>query len=426
MGNHQRTTFADRERFVELHQAGWSYPAIACECGWKAETVKKHCERYRQDAGTALQPKCAGPSPSGILSHFDPIIRFAILRVKRKHMEWGAVVILDEVAQRPSSKGRHLPKPAQTAAYFRQFGDRLVGHQRNLRLPPTVEPIPEGRDVVVFQLDMQERLQLDVLGYFNVVEIRAPKWGITVGYYPHQAGEKRWERKVSQAEAREDCRDTFEKWGLPDIFQTDKDKVLVCTDETPFPTDFILWLVGLGVIHKIIQRVTQNASVERAHRTFDKQMLSGVEANAWSDFLTHVQAELKRLTERIPSRANACHGQIPIQAHPEALTPKRPYQRVLEDQLFDIQRVYQYLAGGKWVRHTSAKGQFHFASRVYSVGTAYPRHYVTMTFDLETRQFVAHSQTGEEIKRLSADWLTEARIRGLPEYEVVKVQPPGI
>lgn len=423
MTNYHQTTFADRERFIQLHQEGWSYPAIAREYGWRVSTVKKHCLAYQHAPDSAFQPKSAGPPQTGILSTFDPLVRFAILRVKRQHPEWGAVVVLDEVAQRPSIKGRKLPKPAQTAAYFHQFGNRLVTHQRNLRLPPPVEPIPEGKDVVVFQLDMQERLHVDPLGYFNVTNVRAPKWGITVGCFPHQAGEKRWERKVSQVEAREDCRDTFEKWGLPDIFQTDKDKVLVCTDQSPFPSDFTLWLVGLGILHKLIQRVTQNASVERSHRTFDKQMLSGLKVETWPDFLAHVQSELTRLNERIPSRANACRGQIPIQAHPEALTPKRPYRRDLEDQLFDMQRVFQYLAGGKWIRHTSAKGQFHFADRVYSVGTAYRFQFVTITFDLETRQFVAYSQTGEEIKRLPADWLTEVRIRGLSEYEVVKEQP---
>lgn len=423
MSNDHRTTYADRERFVQLHQEGWSYPAIAKECGWKVSTVKKHCQKYQHHAEGALQPKPPGSAPSGILSTFDPIVRFAILRVKRQHVEWGAAVVLDEVAQRPSVKGRKLPKTAQTAAYFHQFKDRLVTPQRNLRPPPPLEPIPEGREVIVFQLDMQERLHVDKLGYFNVVNIRAPKWGITVGCFPHPAGKKRWERKVSQAEARDDCRDAFEKWGLPDILQTDLDKVLVCSNESPFPTDFVLFQVGLGIFHRPIRRVTQNASVERSHRTFNKQMLSGVTAETWPDFLAHVQFELARLNERIPSRAKACHGQIPIQAHPEALSPKRPYRRDLEDQLFDMQRVYRYLGGGKWTRHTSLKGQFHFANRVYSIGTAYHSQYITITFDVETRQFVVHSQAGEKIKSLSADWLTEARIRGLPEYEVVKDQP---
>lgn len=420
MPNHHRTTFPDRDRLVKLHQQGLSYATIAKECGWKEVTVKKHCLAYQQSPDMALQPKKPGPPPRGILSTVDPVVRFAILRVKLHHPEWGAVVVLDEVAQRASVPGLKLPKPAQVGAYFHQFGNRLVTYKRNLRLPPPIEPIPESPDRVVFQLDMQERLYLEPLGYFNVLQIRAPRWGMTVGCYPHPAGEKRWQRKVSQHEAREDCRATFEKWGLPDVMQTDKDKVLVCTAETPFPTDFTLWLVALGIHHKIIQRVTQNASVERSHRTFDKQMLSGVTLDTWTAFFEHIEREQTRLTERIPSRAKACRGQIPIQAHPEARTPKCIYRRELEDQLFDLQRVFQYLAGGKWLRSASPKGQFHFADRVYSVGTAYPSQYVTITFDLETKQFVVHSQTGAEIKRLPAEWLTEARIRGLPEYVVVK------
>lgn len=422
MTNRHKTTFADRERFAKLHQQGLSYPAIAKETGWKAKTVKKHCLAYRHEQARALQPKKPGPARTGILSRFDPIVRFAVLRVKRQHPGWGAVVVLDELAQRSSTCKRVLPKPAQVAAYFQQFGSRLVAYQRNLRLPPPLEAFPESKDLVIFQLDMQERLHLDQLGYFNVLNIRAPKWGITVGSYPHQAGEKCWKRKVSQKEAREDCRETFERWGLPDVMQTDKDKVLVCTDETPFPTDFNLWLVGLGIHHRIIQRVTQNGSVERCHRTFDKQMLSGVQADTWLAFLEHVQSEQIRLNERIPSRAKACHGKIPVQAHPEALTPKHIYRREQEDQLFDMQRVFRYLAGGNWTRSASAKGQFHFADRVCSVGTKYRSQFVTLTFDLEAKQFIVHSHAGVEIKSLPADWLTEARIRGLPENEVVNVQ----
>ena len=422
MSNQRKTTFAERQQFVEMHQQGSTYQAIGEACGWKESTVKKHCLTYQHHSETALQPRKAGPVCRGILSTFEGVVRFAILRVKKQHPEWGAVVVLDEVAQRASVKGLPLPKPAQTAAYFQQFGSRLVSHKRNLRLPPSVTPLSEGETALVFQLDMQERLQVESLGYFNVLQIRAPQWGMTVGCYPHQAGEKRWQRKVSQVEARDDCRTTFEQWGLPDILQTDKDKVLTPSDETPFPTDFTLWLVGLGIQHKLIQRVTQNASVERAHRTFDKQVLSGVPSDTWSDFLHHVKQEQIRLRERIPSRAKACHGQIPIQAHPEAHTPKRPYRCDWESQLFDMQKVFHYLAGGKWLRSASAKGQFHFADQIYSVGTAHASQFIIITFDLQTKQFAAHSQTGVFIKHLPATWLTETRIRSLPEYENVNVQ----
>jgi hypothetical protein len=58
----------------------------------------------------------------------------------------------------------------------------------------------------MYELDMQERLFLPALGYFNVLNIRAPRWGLTVGCYPHPAGQQRWSSKVSQDEARDDCR----------------------------------------------------------------------------------------------------------------------------------------------------------------------------------------------------------------------------
>ena len=145
--------------------------------------------------------------------------------------------------------------------------------------------------------------------------------------------------------------------------------MLVGTGEYPFPSLFTLWLVGLGISHRLIQRVTQNGSVERCHRTFDKQMLSGVDCADWLAFLAYVTAEQTRLNERVPSRAKACHGLPPLVAHPEALTPRRPYRRTMKAELFDMQRVYQYLAGGRWIRHASPKGQFKFADRVWSVGT---------------------------------------------------------
>jgi hypothetical protein len=38
-----------------------------------------------------------------------------------------------------------------------------------------------------------------------------------------------------------------------------------------------------------------------------------------------------------------------------------------------------------------------------------------MAFTPETLEFIVSSPEGQELKRLSSDWLTEATIRGLPE-----------
>lgn len=414
MTNQRVTTFSEQSLFVELHESGASYAEIAAQCGWKPETIKKHCLAYRHHGPDALRPKQAGRKLRGPLSTFDPIVRFAALRIKRQHLAWGPAVVLDELRQRPSTRHKRLPRVSQLAAYFQQFGTRLIKPRRRLQLPPSIESPPPDESIV-FQLDMQERLNLPQLGYFNVLNIRAPAWGLFVGAYPHQAGKKRWNRKVSQQEARDDCRQTFTIWGMPDVIQTDRDKVLVMSGEYPFPSFFTLWLVGLGITHRLIQRVIQNGCVEHAHRTFDKQMLSGLTTDTWPEFIAHVNAECRRLNERLPSRARACHGQIPIQAHPEALKPKRPYHRDLEDDLFDMQRVYRYLAGGRWLRNASEKGQFKFANRVWTVGRKQGIQPVVITFDLPAKQFIVQTATGQELKRLPSDWLTENVIRGLPD-----------
>lgn len=409
------TTFAERDQFVQLHRVGLTYREIGQQLGWKPDTVRKHCRAVRQRGAEALYPRKPGPPKRGPLSTFDPVVRFAALRLKHQHPGWGPAVILDELGQRASTRDKSLPHISQLAAYYQQFGERLVQPRRHLQLPPAVTLPPPVAERLVFQLDIQERLFLPQLGYFNVVNIRAPRWGVTVGCYPHPAGQRRWSSKVSQAEARDDCRQTFERWGLPDVLQTDWDKVLVTTGDYPFPSLFTLWLVGLGVDHHLIQRVTQNGSVERYHRTFDKQMLSGPDCADWPTFRAYVASELERLNWRIPSRAKACRGQPPLVAHPEALIPRCPYRQEQEAELFDMQRVYTYLAGGRWVRSTSAKGQFKFADRVWTVGSRFTRQPVVITFTLETLEFIVSSPDSQELKRLPSDWLTEAAIRGLPE-----------
>lgn len=409
------TTFTDREQFVQLHQGPCPYRTIEQRCGWKAATIGKHCRAFQKHGAIALQPRRPGRPRCGILSTFHPVVRFAALRVKREHPAWGPAVVLDELRQRPSTRQQPLPQGAQLAAYFHQFGARLIQPRRHLQLPPPLPSATPENAGLVFQLDMQERLHLPQLGYFNVLQLRAPAWGVTVGCYPHPAGAKRWQRKVSLPEAREDCRRTFERWGLPDVLQMDHDKVLVGTGEYPFPSLFTLWLVGLGILHRLIARVTQNGSVERTHRTFDKQMLSGAECADWSAYLAYVAAEQKRLNARVPSRAKACRGQIPLVAHPEALTPRRPYHHTQEGEVFAMQRVYAYLAGGRWLRHTAVKGQFKFADRVWNAGVRYAHQTVVITFEVETRTFGVSTTAGERIQHLPSDWLTEATIRGLPD-----------
>jgi hypothetical protein len=227
---------------------------------------------------------------------------------------------------------------------------------------------------------------------------------------PYHAGQKRWDRKVSLSEARDDCRRTFERWGLPDAIQTDHDKVLVPSGEYPFPGHFTLWLIGLGVPHSLIQRSLKMVVWSAAIVPLTN---SGCPAGEWPAFLHYVEQEVTRLNERLPSRANACQGKIPIEAHPEARQPQRPYQRENEGQLFSLERVYTYLAQGRWGRQASTHAQFHFADYVWNAGHQFEHQAVVITFTADTHEFVISTTDSQEIKRMPSTWINEAAIRGL-------------
>jgi hypothetical protein len=84
-------------------------------------------------------------------------------------------------------------------------------------------------------------------------------------------------------------------------------------------------------------------------------------------------------------------------------------------------RVYTYLAGGRWVRHASAKGQFKFADRPWSVGAKAGVQPLIITLDRDSLTFVVASLQGHQLQRLSADWLTAPIIRRLSDTDVVNV-----
>lgn len=65
MPHRHTTTYTERERFVQLHAAGWSYAQIAQGNGWKRETVRKQCQAYRRRGSEALKPKRPGPPAGG-------------------------------------------------------------------------------------------------------------------------------------------------------------------------------------------------------------------------------------------------------------------------------------------------------------------------------------------------------------------------
>jgi hypothetical protein len=89
-----------------------------------------------------------------------------------------------------------------------------------------------------------------------------------------------------------------------------------------------------------------------------------------------------------PSRASGCNGNPPLQAHPELLHARRPYHPQQEAILFDMQRVYHYLAGFTFERKVNRNGQVTLKGHHYTVGLAHKEKQIYVRLDEQTQEWI--------------------------------------
>ena len=167
---------------------------------------------------------------------------------------------------------------------------------------------------------------------------------------------------------------------------------LVTSAEDGFPSTFTLWLTGLGIKHLVTRpgQPTDNSEVERCHRTMNDYAIVGNEKHPLVELQSVLDNAVLELAFELPSRAEACAGRTPVEAHPELLEPRHPFRAEHELALFDLGRVDAFLSTFTWTRKVSKTGQICIGGQheYYSVGRAYARQEVMVRFDPTDRHFV--------------------------------------
>jgi hypothetical protein len=220
-------------------------------------------------------------------------------------------------------------------------------------------------------------------------------------------------------------RRAFLTYGLPLRLSLDHDTVFFDnTTPSPFPTRLHLWLVALGieVVFTGVRRPTDHAAIERTHQTMTNQALVG---QSWPNQRTLWAGLDERrtvLNHWLPIRA--LHRQAPLQAYPEAVFSGRAYRPEWEEELLDLDRVYQYLAQGRWFR-ANHRGVIHLGTYEYHFGYRYHRQTMEITFDPVQVAFVCQPEDATEPMVVPARGLTKADLMGdlawmlaLPAYQL--------
>lgn len=418
-----RTDEALRKQFYRTHLRGQSYANIAAEAG-----VSKECVRYwcrRQERGGTVHSQYPGPLP-GILSHFHPLVRYVLLKLRLQHPGWGPTRLRLGMQKRPSLAGLRLPHPSQMGRYLHQF----PRFRRKPRAHPVGErPQPPLATAQRWQMDFKMGIPLVDGTLINLFTVCDPFAGACLGAEVIPAGRVgQAPHKVTQAQVRKFLRHSFARWRvLPDEVQTDGESTLVANHgPNDFPTTFTRWLEGMAIHHLVIRphRPTDNAEVERMHRTVCDLALKGGRLTDLPAINAHLQDCLAWQVYELPSQAKHCHGLPPIQAHPELDAPAQPFLPEWEWIHFDLARVDRYLAQFAWERRVGKTGQVDVGGQVYSVGRAHARKLVTVRYDPQTRELVFFGQPegtgkdGVELKRQAIRGCAAADLVGLtnPEF----------
>jgi hypothetical protein len=265
--------------------------------------------------------------------------------------------------------------------------------------------------------------------YVNLYTLRDPFSAVCIGafVFPAAFAAQRVNRPKWE-EVRLSLRTCLAHWGtLPDEIQTDGEAIL-SHRAGEFPSLFSLWLIGLGIVHRQIRpgKPTDNAEVERCHRTVVDYAIIGNEGISVTELQATLNQAVWELNAELPSRAKDCHGRPPMVAHPEVGEARRPFQPEHELARFDLKRVDEYLSTLTWHRKVGKTGQIGLGGHhhPYSVGRAYAGQELVIRFDPEGRSFVFHSVDAPEVEvaRRPARDLDVEDITGLASWPL----GPGI
>jgi hypothetical protein len=293
-------------------------------------------------------------------------------------------------------------------------------YERHSELPQTQAGDPQ-RAHEEWEVDAQGVIEVSALGSASIINISDLFSRLKVDSFPCLDTSH-----PSTLDYQLVLRRAFVQYGLPERVSLDHDSVFYDnTCASPYPTTLHLWLIALGIEVRFIEKKppAEHSVIERTHQTVTQQAIAGQAFADGPALQKSLSERLDFLNLRFPSRSLG--GQPPLVAYPEAHHSGRPYRPEWEEAMLDMQRLYDYLAQGRWFRRTSSQGQFSLGTHRYGAGKNLSNQTLEITFDPQTREMKCLSEDGSQEIRLPAQRLTKANLTGelgpliaLPAYQL--------
>jgi hypothetical protein len=285
-------------------------------------------------------------------------------------------------------------------------------YEKNVEMPYSAIH-PAQRPHQIWQIDGKGAAEIEGLGNINFLNVKDKFSKVYCGCLP--LGARSHNGSPSADDYRYVLRLAFIEFGLPEKIQSDHATVFYENkSKSSFPTHFHLWLIalGIGLIFSRRRRPTDQALVERMHQTMDKQITTPMAPNRLEQLCRLADQRRNRLNLHIPSSSTG--GLPPLIACPQAKHSDRLYRPETEQELIDMEHVYNFLAKGNWYRKVGS--QSHVVSlggEKYYIANAPSGSTLNITFDRQEKQLVFCDAKGDnEIARKPITGINYEKLMG--------------
>jgi transposase len=417
----QITTLEERVTIAERVDAGKSSREIAEELRRPLPTIRKWRQKYLREGRAGLSSQMGRPA-AGALATAPAEMKDAILELREKHPGWGAQTLRLEIAKDMRFAGQSIPSRARIAVYLKEQ-KKVRKYERHQDLPePKARPVQRPHQE--WEMDAQGVTMVTGLGKVSFINL--------LDVYSHASIDSHAcpnTRHPKSEEYQQVLRRAFIRYGLPEQLSLDHDSAFYDNKSaSPFPSIIHLWLIGLGVQVRFIHKrpPLDHARIERHHQTIAGQAFEGQTFSDVTALQRSLQARMLFLNQEYPTRA--LDGQPPFQAFPQARHSSRFYALDVEEQLLNMQRVYDYLQSGRWFRQVSSVGTFSLGGYIYNVTTHFARQTLEITFDSTTHKLVCLPEKQTTAFQLDIQGLTKSALIGnplnLPSYTAYQLSLP--
>jgi len=417
----QTTTLEERVMIVERADAGQSSREIAIALEWSLATVRKWRQRYRRKGRAGLSSQMGRPATRA-LATAPAEMKDAILDLRGKHPGWGGQTLRLEIGKDERFAGLRIPSRSRIAVYLKEQNKvRKYEHHQDL-------PEPKSRSV---QRPHQE-WEMDAQGVTTVAGLGKVSFINLLDVVSHTSIDSHACPHMQHPQAQEYqrvLRRAFIRYGMPEQISLDHDSAFYDNKSaSPFPSVIHLWLIGLGVQVRFIHKrpPLEHSRIERHHQTIANQAFEGQTFADVAILQRSLQARMLFLNLVYPTRA--LDGQPPFQAFPQARHSSRIYSPEAEEQILDMQRVYDYLKSGRWFRQVCSAGTFSLGGYGYNATRRFAGQTLEITFNDTTRKLVCLPEKEIATFQFDIQGLMKATLIGnsltLPSYVAYQLALP--